>query len=186
LIKVQPLLLMGNVDQLPSVGAGDVLRDVISSDIAPVARLTTIFRQAADSHIITNAHCINQGKMPVFTKGNGDFFLFPAEDATAAVDWILEVVTERIPDKFEMDSIHDIQVLSPIYRGPAGVMLLNERLQVKLNPAASNKPERRLYGSTFRVGDKVMQTQNNYEKDVYNGDIGFISSWTILSTHSML
>jgi exodeoxyribonuclease V alpha subunit len=174
------LLLVGDVDQLPSVGAGDVLRDIIASDIAPVARLTAIFRQAADSHIITNAHRINQGKTPIFSKDSGDFFLFPAEDAATAADWIVEVVTERIPDKFGMDAIHDIQVLSPIYRGPAGVMLLNERLQEKLNPFAGNKAERKLYGTTFRVGDKVMQTQNNYDKDVYNGDIGFISSMDII------
>ena len=170
------LLLVGDVDQLPSVGAGDVLRDIIASGIAPVARLTTIFRQAADSHIITNAHRINQGKMPVFSKDNGDFFLFPSEDALAAGDWIVEVVTKRIPNKFEIDAIHDIQVLSPIYRGPAGVMLLNERLQEKLNPPTANKMERKLFGTTFRVGDKVMQTQNNYEMDVYNGDIGFINT----------
>ena len=168
------LLLVGDVDQLPSVGAGDVLRDLIASELAPVTRLNTIFRQAADLNIITNAHRINQGKTPIFSKDNGDFFLFPAEDAVAAADWIVEIVTERIPDKFGMDPIHDIQVLSPIYRGPAGVMLLNERLQEKLNPPASNKPERKLYGIVFRVGDKVMQTQNNYDKDVYNGDIGFI------------
>jgi exodeoxyribonuclease V alpha subunit len=174
------LLLVGDVDQLPSVGAGDVLRDIIASGIAPVARLTAIFRQAADSHIITNAHRINQGKLPLFSKDSGDFFLFPAEDAAAAADWIVEVVTERIPDKFGMDAVHDIQVLSPIYRGPAGVMLLNERLQEKLNPFATNKPERKLYGTIFRVGDKVMQTQNNYDKDVYNGDIGFISSMNII------
>ena len=168
------LLLVGDVDQLPSVGAGDVLRDLIASELAPVTRLNTIFRQAADSNIITNAHRINQGKTPIFSKDNGDFFLFPAEDAAAAADWIVEIVTERIPDKFGTDPVHDIQVLSPIYRGPAGVMLLNERLQEKLNPPASNKPERKLYGIVFRVGDKVMQTQNNYDKDVYNGDIGFI------------
>ena len=174
------LLLVGDVDQLPSVGAGDVLRDIIASGIAPVTRLTAIFRQAADSHIITNAHRINQGKLPVFSKDNGDFFLFPAEDAAAAADWIVDVVTERIPNKFGMDAIHDIQVLSPIYRGPAGVMLLNERLQEKLNPFAVNKPERKLYGTTFRVGDKVMQTQNNYDKDAYNGDIGFIAAMDVI------
>ncbi len=168
------LLLVGDVDQLPSVGAGDVLRNIIASGIAPVTRLMTIFRQAANSQIITNAHRINQGKPPVFLKESGDFFLFPAEDAAGAADWIVDVVTERIPQKFGFDAIRDIQVLAPIYRGPAGVMALNERLQEKLNPPAANKSERRLFGITFRAGDKVMQTRNNYDKDVYNGDIGFI------------
>jgi len=118
-----------------------------------------------DSGIITNAHLINQGKFPKFSKGDGDFFLFPAEDAASAADWIVEVVSERIPQKFGFDAVRDIQVRSPIYRGPAGVIALNERLQEKLNPPADNKPERKLYGTIFRLGDKVMQTQNNYDKD---------------------
>ena len=172
------LLFVGDVDQLPSVGAGDVLRDLIDSQVVPVKRLRTIFRQAAHSRIITNAHLINQGKFPDFPKGSseGDFFLFPAEDAAAAADWILQIVTERVPHKFGFDPIYDIQVMAPMYRGPAGVNVLNDRLQEKLNPPASNKPERRLFGTVFRLGDKVMQTQNNYDKDVYNGDIGFIQS----------
>jgi len=170
------VLFVGDVDQLPSVGAGDVLRDLIHSGVAAVTRLTVIFRQAADSKIITNAHLINQGKFPEFSQGEGDFFLFPAEDAAAAADWILQIVTERIPHRFGFDSIREIQVLSPIYRGPAGVTALNDRLQEELNPPASNKPERRLFGTTFRLGDKVMQTQNNYDKDVYNGDLGFIQA----------
>jgi exodeoxyribonuclease V alpha subunit len=168
------LLLVGDVDQLPSVGAGDVLRNIIASGIAPVTRLTTIFRQAATSQIITNAHRINQGKIPLFSKESGDFFLFPAEDAAVAADWVVEVVAERIPQKFGFDAIRDIQVLAPIYRGLTGVTTLNDRLQEKLNPASPNKPERKIYGTLYRLGDKVMQTRNNYEKDVYNGDIGFI------------
>ena len=174
------VLFVGDVDQLPSVGAGDVLRDLIRSEVAPVARLTTIFRQAAGSQIITNAHRINRGQTPVFAKDGGDFYLFPADDAGAAADWVVDVVTERIPQKFNFDALTDIQVLSPIYRGPAGVTILNERLQEKLNPAAANKLERKLYGTTFRVGDKVMQTRNNYDKDVYNGDIGFIRSIDVI------
>jgi exodeoxyribonuclease V alpha subunit len=174
------VLFVGDVDQLPSVGAGDVLRDLIRSEVAPVARLTTIFRQAAGSQIITNAHRINCGQSPVFAKDGGDFYLFPAGDAGAAADWVIDVVTERIPQKFNFDALTDIQVLSPIYRGPAGVTILNERLQEKLNPATNTKPERRLYGTVFRVGDKVMQTRNNYEKDVYNGDIGFIRNIDII------
>ena len=98
----------------------------------------------------------------------------PAEDATAAADWVVDVVTERIPQKFGFDPVQDIQVLSPMYRGAAGVQALNQRLQEKLNPPAASKPERQLYGTIFRPGDKVMQTRNNYDKDVYNGDIGFV------------
>ena len=170
------VLFVGDVDQLPSVGAGDVLRDMIGSGIAPVRRLVTIFRQAANSKIITNAHLINQGKFPQFSQGSGDFFLFPADDAAGAADWVLSIVTERIPQKFGFDPVRDIQVLSPIYRGPAGVIALNERLQERLNPPAGGKAERKLFGTIFRAGDKIMQTQNNYDKDVYNGDIGFIRS----------
>ena len=98
------VLFVGDVDQLPSVGAGDVLRNIIASGMAPVTRLTTIFRQAANSQIITNAHLINQGKMPIFSKEGGDFFLFPAEDAAAAADWVVKVVAERIPQKFGFDA----------------------------------------------------------------------------------
>jgi exodeoxyribonuclease V alpha subunit len=174
------LLFVGDVDQLPSVGAGDVLRDIISSGIAAVTRLVTIFRQAADSQIITNAHLINQGRLPVFSKEGGDFFLFPAEEAAAAADWVVKVVAERVPQKFGFDALHDIQVLAPVYRGPAGVSILNERLQERLNPAAPGKAERRLFGINFRAGDKVMQTLNNYDKDVFNGDIGFIRSIDII------
>ena len=180
---IQPgtrVLFVGDVDQLPSVGAGDVLRDLIDSKLVPVTRLNTIFRQAAHSKIITNAHLINEGKFPDFSKSEGDFFLFPAEDAAAAADWIIQIVTERIPQKFGFDAVHDIQVIAPIYRGPAGVTVLNDSLQEKLNPAANNKPERRLFGTVFRLGDKVMQTQNNYDKDVYNGDIGFIQSMDVI------
>jgi exodeoxyribonuclease V alpha subunit len=174
------LLFVGDVDQLPAVGAGDVLRDLIDSQMIPVTRLNVIFRQAADSQIITNAHLINQGKFPTLAKESGDFFLFPADEAEAAADWIVQVVSERIPQKFGFDPIHDIQVLAPLYRGPAGVTLLNERLQEKLNPPASNKPERKLYGTLFRLGDKVMQTRNNYDKDVYNGDIGYVRSLDVI------
>jgi exodeoxyribonuclease V alpha subunit len=170
------LLLVGDVDQLPSVGAGDVLRDIIASGTVPVTRLTQIFRQAADSLIITNAHRINHGEMPVFsTDGdNGDFFLFPAEDAAAAADWVVDLVTERIPKKFGFDALRDIQVLAPMYRGGTGVSSLNERLQSQINPPTPKTPEKRLFGITFRPGDKVMQIQNNYDKEVFNGDIGFV------------
>jgi exodeoxyribonuclease V alpha subunit len=205
------LLLVGDVDQLPSVGAGDVLRDVIGSGLAPLTRLSVIFRQAAGSNIITNAHRINKGEMPVFVRAGertihasgpaptddtqisevsshslpvfrgekgaggmrGDFFLFPAETPDEAATWVLEVVCKRIPEKFGFKT-GDIQVLAPMYRGPVGVNALNQRLQEVLNPSSPVKPEKLLYGQVFRPGDRVMQTQNNYDKDVYNGDIGSV------------
>jgi exodeoxyribonuclease V alpha subunit len=179
------LLLVGDVDQLPSVGAGDVLRDIIRSGVASVTRLSVIFRQAANSQIILNAHRINAGQMPVFTSNNEaaatdpviqalDFFLFPAENAEEAANWIQDLVCKRIPAKFGLHPLNDIQVLAPMYRGAAGVTALNERLQNTLNPGSLMKPEKQLFGQTFRPGDKVMQTQNNYDKEIYNGDIGFV------------
>lgn len=178
------LLLVGDVDQLPSVGAGDVLRDVIDSELAPVTRLHTIFRQAERSYIITNAHRINRGQMPKFPSPDhasaagwpGDFFLFSAETPEQAADWVTQVVCERIPRKFGFHPRDEIQVLAPMYRGAAGVSQLNDRLQARLNPADGHKPQKRLFGQLFRPGDKVMQTQNNYDKDVFNGDIGNIFS----------
>ena len=170
------LLLVGDVDQLPSVGAGDVLRDVIASGIAPVTRLSFIFRQESGSQIITNAHRINQGQMPLFKQldevSDNDFFLFPAENAEEAASWVQEVVCNRIPARFGFDSVGQIQVLAPMYRGPAGVNALNECLQASLNPPSLKKLEKQLFGRIFRLGDKVMQTQNDYDKDVFNGDIG--------------
>ncbi len=173
------LLLVGDVDQLPSVGAGDVLRDLISSQIAPVTRLTSIFRQAAGSLIVTNAHRINQGQMPVTqTEGDRqpDFYIFPAESPEQAANWVQEVVCERIPRKFGLDPVEQIQVLAPMYRGECGVNALNARLQASLNPAHPKKPEVSLFGQPFRAGDKLMQIQNNYDKDVFNGDFGFLAS----------
>jgi exodeoxyribonuclease V alpha subunit len=190
------LLLVGDVDQLPSVGAGDVLRDLIDSEKVPVTRLDVIFRQAADSRIITNAHRINHGDMPEFPppsapaspndggKGMGDFFLFPAETPEDAATWVQDVVCNRIPQKFGLDT-RNIQVLAPMYRGPVGVTALNQHLQAAINPASPLKPEKLLYGITFRPGDKVMQTQNNYDKDVYNGDIGYVLAMDMVE-HSMM
>lgn len=175
------LWLVGDVDQLPSVGAGDVLRDVITSDLAPVTRLGTIFRQAAGSLIVSNAHRINRGELPEFAPPNagpevqGDFFLFPAETGPEAAEWVVDVACERIPARFGVDPVEDIQVLSPMYRGPAGVHALNARLQELLNPRSVLKPERTLYGQVYRPGDKVMQIRNDYDKDVFNGDIGRVA-----------
>jgi exodeoxyribonuclease V alpha subunit len=173
------LLLVGDVDQLPSVGAGDVLRDIIASDRIPVTRLSAIFRQAAHSQIVTNAHRINGGEMPDFASGQEgkgekiqDFYLFTADSPEETAAWIEDVVCRRIPQKFGLDPINQVQVLAPMYRGPAGVTALNTRLQAALNPADNKKPEKILSGQVFRTGDKLMQTQNNYDKDVYNGDFG--------------
>lgn len=169
------LLLVGDVDQLPSVGAGDVLRDVIASGRAEVIRLDVIFRQAQDSLIITNAHRINKGQLPEFPKGARDFFMFTKDDPDEAAALIVDLVSSRIPKKFGLKP-SDIQVLAPMYRGAAGVMNLNVQLQAALNPPAPGKPERKVGGTLFRVGDRVMQTRNNYDKDVFNGDIGAITA----------
>jgi exodeoxyribonuclease V alpha subunit len=168
------LLLVGDVDQLPSVGAGDVLNDVIESGVAAVVRLTEIFRQAEGSYIVSNAHRINRGEMPLFPKKAADFFLFPAEDAEQAADLVVDIVQNRIPRKFGLDSMEDVQVLSPLHRGAAGVGELNRRLQSVLNPPAGDKPERRQATRLFRLGDRVMQMRNNYDKEVFNGDMGCI------------
>ena len=169
------LLLVGDIDQLPSVGAGDVLREIIDSGQVPVTRLTEIFRQAAGSEIITNAHLINQGEMPFFDSDAEDFFRFPADTPERAADWIEDLVINRIPEKFGF-SHGDIQILVPMYRGPAGIHAINARLQQALNPPSPLKPECKLFGTVYRPGDKVMQVRNDYEKQVFNGDIGFIQS----------
>lgn len=170
------VLFVGDVDQLPPVGAGNVLRDIIDSGEVPVSKLTKVYRQAENSNIITNAHRINNGKPFIFSENKrGDFFLFPAKNDQEAADWISDLVGSRIPEQFNLAPINDIQVLSPMYRGLAGVDKLNERLQMNLNPESDRKSEVNLFGHIFRVGDKVMQVRNNYDKSVFNGDIGRIS-----------
>jgi len=169
------LMLVGDVDQLPSVGAGDVLRDVIESGRAAIVRLDVIFRQAQESLIITNAHRVNRGRMPVTPKDASDFFLFVKDDPDQAAKLAVELTAKRIPDKFGIDP-WDIQVLAPMYRGAGGVSALNASLQLTLNPPSSDKMERRLAGTLFRVGDRVMQTRNDYDKDVYNGDMGRVTA----------
>jgi exodeoxyribonuclease V alpha subunit len=175
------LLLVGDVDQLPSVGAGDVLRNIINSGVAAVTRLSAIFRQAQNSLIITNAHRIHQGEMPIAPSAKDeaasqlykeDFFHFVIEDPEEAANWVVDVVQNRIPKRFGLNPIDDIQVLAPMYRGAAGVANLNLRLQEALNPPDSKKDERKIGGRIFRVGDKLMATRNNYDKDTFNGDIG--------------
>jgi exodeoxyribonuclease V alpha subunit len=169
------LLLVGDVDQLPSVGAGNVLGDLVACGRLPVTRLTAIFRQAADSHIITNAHRVNQGQMPQFEKEAKDFFLFAQDEPEEAANWVVDVVQNRIPQKFGLDPLEDIQVLAPMHRGAAGVSNLNQRLQAALNPPMPHKAEKPLGGRILRAGDRVMQLRNNYQKETFNGDLGRIA-----------
>src|ERR1700678_1641736 len=168
------LLLVGDIDQLPSVGPGQVLADVISSGAVPVVRLTEVFRQAAQSRIITSAHRINQGSIPDLNppEAESDFYFVQADDPETAVGRIIELVKTRIPRRFGLDPIRDIQVLCPMNRGGVGARFLNIELQAALNPAGERKVER--FGWTFAPGDKVMQIENDYDKEVYNGDIGYI------------
>jgi exodeoxyribonuclease V alpha subunit len=169
------LLLVGDIDQLPSVGPGQVLADVIASGAVPVVRLTEVFRQAAQSRIITSAHRINQGSIPDLSRSGieSDFYFVQADDPEAAVPRIIELVKTRIPKRFGFDPIRDIQVLCPMNRGGMGARSLNIELQAALNPAGDAKVER--FGWTFAPGDKVMQIENDYDKEVYNGDIGYIA-----------
>ncbi|MGN7870803.1 SF1B family DNA helicase RecD2 [Paracoccus sp. 22332] len=168
------LLMVGDIDQLPSVGPGQVLADIIGSGAVPVVRLTEVFRQAAQSKIITTAHAINAGRMPdiALPDSAADFYFVPARDPEEAVPRIVELVSTRIPRRFGFDPIRDIQVLCPMNRGGVGARSLNIELQKALNPAGDKKVER--FGWTFAPGDKVMQVENDYDKDVYNGDIGTI------------
>jgi exodeoxyribonuclease V alpha subunit len=199
------LLLVGDVDQLPSVGAGDVLHDVIEAiagtgdrgqgtgvrkpgdhlapdaclltpDSCAVIRLDTIFRQPEGSYIITNAHRINRGEMPVLDNRSAtDFFLFREEDPAKAADLVVEIVGERIPRKFGLRP-DEVQVLSPMHRAEVGVAALNTRLQEALNPPKPGLAERLMGGRPYRTGDRVMQIRNNYDKEVFNGDMGRIAA----------
>src|SRR6186997_113598 len=168
------LLIVGDIDQLPSVGPGQVLADVISSGAVPVVRLTEVFRQAAQSRIITSAHAVNQGEVPDLSMPgtDSDFYFVQADDPGTAVGRIIELVRTRIPKRFGLNPIRDIQVLCPMNRGGVGARSLNIELQAALNPAGERKVER--FGWTFAPGDKVMQIENDYYKEVYNGDIGYI------------
>jgi exodeoxyribonuclease V alpha subunit len=169
------LVLVGDVDQLPSVGPGQVLGDVIASGALPVVRLTEIFRQAAESRIVVNAHRINQGLMPELPAegDSSDFYFIKVETPEEGVARVLQVVKERIPRRFGLDPVKDVQVLCPMNRGGLGARSLNLELQKALNPAREPKVER--FGWTYCVGDKVMQTQNNYDKEVFNGDLGVVT-----------
>lgn len=169
------VLFIGDPDQLPSVGAGNVLKDMIASQAIPVVSLDVIFRQSEDSLIIENAHRINHGQMPYFSKAASDFFLFPETEPEQAAARVVELVTRRIPQKFKLDPFEELQVLSPMHRGLAGVGELNRVLQEALNPPEPKKKEWRHGSRIFRVGDKVLQVRNNYNKQVFNGDLGRIA-----------
>ena len=199
LVKAVPpgahLLFVGDVDQLPSVGAGEVLRDLLRAgedrcsrgpqpapeapaEPVPRVRLTRVFRQAQQSGVVTNAHRINAGQMPV-TEGLADFFLFPCDDADEAAAWTVDVACARIPKRFGLDPRRDVQVLTPMHRGPAGAGALNTQLQQRLTPGREGQPERRSGARVFRVGDKVIQLRNNYDKGaagVFNGTVGVVTA----------
>jgi exodeoxyribonuclease V alpha subunit len=180
------LLLVGDVDQLPSVGPGAVLRDVIASGAVPCVRLRQIFRQAARSLIVTNAHRINDGELPLPAPSatGADFFMVERRDPERARDTVIDLVTSRIPHRFGLDPVRDVQVLSPMNRGPVGAIALNQALQATLNPpravGAGLDPgpgDEIVRGArTYRVGDKVMQLRNDYDKNVFNGDVGLVAS----------
>ncbi len=177
LLKALPkdahLLLVGDADQLPSVGPGNVLRDLLRSEAIPSIVLTELFRQAQQSQIVVNAHRINAGQMPLMKHDAGsDFFFVPEEDPIRAQHLVLDFVQRRIPKHYQLNPMTDIQVLSPMYKGPMGVTSLNEELQARLNPGVSQILE--WGGQVFRLGDKVMQVRNDYDKGVFNGDVGWI------------
>lgn len=178
LLKALPLhsalLLVGDVDQLPSVGAGQVLKDIISSRVISTVQLTEIFRQAATSKIITNAHSVNQGMLPNLQppKEESDFYFIEAEHGDDIINKIITMIKDRIPKRFNLNPVHDIQLLCPMQRGRAGARSLNVELQKVLNPNYSKGILK--FGQIFAVGDKIMQTENNYDKETYNGDIGII------------
>jgi exodeoxyribonuclease V alpha subunit len=184
LVKAIPpgahLLLVGDVDQLPSVGAGEVLRDLLAAERLPRVRLTHVFRQAQQSGVVSNAHRINAGQPPV-TRGLADFFLFPEDDPEQVADLVVDIVANRLPRRFRLDP-RDVQVLCPMHRGPAGAGALNERLQAALTPAREGLAERRFGGRVYRVGDKVMQIRNNYDKGtagVFNGSVGVVTALSL-------
>jgi exodeoxyribonuclease V alpha subunit len=172
--KQATFILVGDVNQLPSVGAGNVLKDIINSQAVPVVELNEIFRQARESLIIVNAHKINTGIMPTLKiPGNKveDFYFIQKEDPEEVLKLILELITERIPKSFNLDPIEDIQVLTPMHKGVVGALNLNITLQQILNPREDGITRG---GRNFRINDKIMQIRNNYDKEVFNGDIGKI------------
>jgi exodeoxyribonuclease V alpha subunit len=186
LVKAVPpgahLLLVGDVDQLPSVGAGEVLRDLLAaSGVIPRVRLTKIFRQSQQSWIVVNAHRVNAGTPPRL-QGFPDFFWFTCDDSDQTAALTVDIVASRIPRRFGLDPRRDVQVLTPMHRGPAGAGNLNALLQEKLTPYREGQPERRYGSRVFRVGDKVTQLRNNYDKGaagVFNGTVGVVTAMSL-------
>ena len=170
------LILVGDVDQLPSVGPGTALKDLIESGVVPVVRLTEVFRQAAGSRIITNAHRIRRGQMPDVRGADpsSDFHFVERDEPEKIAATLVKLVQERIPKRFGLDPIRDVQVLCPMNRGLLGVRELNEALQRVLNPARPGEPAVERFGWRFHMRDKVIQTENDYDKDVFNGDVGIV------------
>ncbi len=170
------VLLVGDVDQLPSVGPGRILADVIESGAVTVASLTEVFRQAAESRIVVNAHRINRGEMPEWPRRGteSDFYFVELDEPEDGAAKIVGIVRDRIPRRFGLDPIRDVQVLCPMQRGALGARALNADLQKALNPNPTSRVER--FGSVFLPGDKVMQTENDYDKEVFNGDLGTITA----------
>ena len=170
------VIFVGDVDQLPSVGPGQFLADLIDSGAVPVVRLTEVFRQAAASRIVRAAHEINRGMFPALpARGEAsDFWFVPVEEPEAIADTVVDLVARRLPAKFGLDPVRDIQVLAPMNRGATGARSLNQQLQAALNPPGEVRVER--FGHTYGPGDKVMQIENNYDREVYNGDIGIVAA----------
>jgi exodeoxyribonuclease V alpha subunit len=170
------LIMVGDVDQLPSVGPGNALRDLIESGVVPVVRLTEVFRQAASSKIITNAHLIRQGQMPELrtAESGSDFYFVERDTPEEIAATLIKLIQDRMPKRLRLDPIRDIQVLCPMNRGSVGVRELNTALQGALNPARPGEPAAERFGWRFQVRDKVIQTENDYKKEVFNGDIGTI------------
>jgi exodeoxyribonuclease V alpha subunit len=170
------LLLVGDADQLPSVGPGKVLQDAIASGAVPCAKLTEIFRQAASSRIITSAHAVNRGEVPdLRAHKDSDFFFLEAASPEEVLETVVGLVKARLPGRYGLDPVQDIQVLTPMNRHSLGTRAMNQALQAALNPPNELKYEIERFGQNFRVGDKVLQTLNDYEKDVFNGDLGLIT-----------
>lgn len=178
------LILIGDADQLPSVGAGDVLNDIINSGKFPIIRLTNIFRQAEESLIVRNAHAVNRGNMPDLSVKNNDFFFIESNNENNIISYICELIKVRLPRVYSFDPFDDVQVITPSRKGNLGTKTLNQALQSVLNPPGPAKPEKKLTNVTFRLNDKVMQIKNNYDIEwkrgefsgfgVFNGDIGKI------------
>jgi exodeoxyribonuclease V alpha subunit len=177
------LVLVGDPDQLPSIGAGKVLGEFIRSGPVPHLHLAAIFRQAEASRIVTSAHRVNRGLAPDLGEGGtgseaggGNFHFVERGEAGSLLDTVVEMACDRLPRRFGFDPVRDVQVLTPMNQGPLGTQALNEALQQRLNPPAPGRPALSHRGRLFRAGDKIMQLKNNYEKNVFNGDIGRVVS----------